>query len=57
MSPELREVIVVLGTLVALWLAWAVILVLFAFALPVAVPVALVASGFILAAAKRRLRR
>ncbi|MGO9487817.1 MAG: hypothetical protein ACLQBB_02170 [Solirubrobacteraceae bacterium] len=46
-----------LTTLVALWVAWGVSFVLFAFALPIAVGVALVASGFILVLAKRRLRR
>jgi TRAP-type mannitol/chloroaromatic compound transport system permease large subunit len=57
MRRELREVVIGLMTLIALWFVWLLSLLLFAFALPVGIGAALVASAFVLASAKRRLRR
>jgi hypothetical protein len=57
MRRELREVVIGLTTLIALWFVWLLSLILFAFALPIGIGAGLVASGFVLAFAKRRLRR
>jgi hypothetical protein len=49
----LRRAVIVLATLGSLWVTWALILVLFASAVPIGVIVALIASIFILRLAVR----